>query len=113
MAVLEELGRRRGLSQALSNRDEETLEPLLAFVARYVARPKYASILIGVAGMLCDVYGPVVGQSEVIDEYFDKLRRQVREESRVQKTLLQLVGQIDAVMFAAEIQQDAPDEEEG
>jgi U3 small nucleolar RNA-associated protein 15 len=103
-AVLEELGRRRGLIQALSNRDEETLEMILAFTVGFISNPKYTPLLIGVANILCDIYADVLGQSDTIDEYFEKLHMHVRNECRAQKSLLQLVGQIDAVMYAAEVQ---------
>lgn len=36
VAVLEELGKRRGLTQALSNRDEESLEPILSFTTKFI-----------------------------------------------------------------------------
>ena len=109
MAVLEELGKRRGLSQALSNRDEETLEPILSFTARYIAKPRYTPVLIGVADRLCEIYGGVVGQSEIIDEHFDKLRRHIKDECRVQKCLLRLLGQIDSTVCAAELQSEDSD----
>jgi len=100
VAVLEELGKRRGLTQALSNRDEESLEPILSFTTKFITKPRYSPVLIGVADKLCDIYSGVVGQSENIDEYFDKLRRHVKDECRTQKSLLRLIGQIDAVMCA-------------
>jgi len=106
MAVLEELGRRRGLSQALSNRDEETLEPILAFTSNFISSPRFTPLLIGVANQLCDIYGDIAGQSDTIDEHFEKLRKQVQGECKTQKTLLRLLGQIDAVMYAAEVQGD-------
>ena len=102
MAVLEELGRRRGLITALSNRDEETLEPLLAFTTSFISNPRYTPVLIGVANQLCDIYSHVFGQSDTIDEYFEKLLLHVKAECRTQSSLLHLLGQIDAVMFAAE-----------
>jgi len=107
VAVLEELGKRRGLTIALSNRDEETLEPILSFTVRYITRPQFSSLLIGVAHKLCDIYGDVAGQSETIDELFDKLRNQVSSECRVQKSLLRIVGQLDAIMSMAELEDDA------
>ena len=101
IAVMEELGRRKGLMNALSNRDEETLEPLLAFTSQFIANPKYTPTLIGVANQLCDVYSQIFGQSDTIDEYFEKLHIQIKNECRSQSTLLQLIGQIDAVMYSA------------
>ena len=103
IGVLEELGRRRGLKIALENRDEETLEPILAFTASFIANPMYTPVLIGVAEMLCDAYAHVSGQSDIIDEYFQKLHNHVRSECNTQSILNQLIGQIDAVMYAAEV----------
>ncbi len=103
IAVLEELGRRRGLVIALSNRDEESLEPLLAFTANFISNPKYTPLLVGVANQLCEIYANVLGQSDSIDEYFEKLHVHVKNECRTQSVLNNLIGQIDAVMYAAEV----------
>jgi len=100
-AVLEELGRRRGLTIALSNRDEETLEPILAFTVRYIKEPRFASLLVGVSHRLIDIYGDVAGQSETIDELFAKLKNQVAAEARVQKKLLHLVGVLEGLVATA------------
>ena len=102
-AVLEELGRRpNGLTIALSNRDEESLEPLLAFTARYIARPRYSALLIGVANHLLDIYGDVAGESETMDELLNKLKNQVSTEVKTQMLLWRLVGQLDSVLTEAE-----------
>jgi len=106
LAVIEELGRRRGLILALSNRDEETLEPILSFTANFISNPRFAPTLIGVANLLCDIYATILGQSEVIDELFEKLRRNIKVECATQKILTRLVGQIDSVMYAAQEQLD-------
>lgn len=107
VAVIEELGKRKGLTIALSNRDEETLEPILAFTARYIARPRFASPLIGVANKLVEIYGDVSGQSELIDELFDKLQRQVADEALVQRKLLRMTGQLDTIMTCIAIEKQA------
>lgn len=99
--VLEELGRRRGLTHALSNRDEETLEPILRYVSRYIKKPNYTSILIGVAHILIDIYGDVVGESEEVDGLFRKLKHQIKLECKAQRSLMFLVGQIESSMSDA------------
>jgi U3 small nucleolar RNA-associated protein 15 len=104
VAVLEELGKRRGLSSALANRDEEMLEPILSFTIRYVTKPHFTGLLVGIAHKLIDVYGDVAGQSETIDELFAKLKSQVANECRAQKSLLRLVGHIDAIMSKSEME---------
>jgi len=106
VAILEELGKRRGLSVALSNRDEQTLEPILSFTVRYITRPQYSSLLVGVANILCDIYGDFAGQSETVDELFTKLKSHVKEECLVQKMLLRVVGQLDAIITVAEMQNE-------
>mmetsp|Transcript_13959 Transcript_13959/g.29434 ORF Transcript_13959/g.29434 Transcript_13959/m.29434 type:complete len:629 (-) Transcript_13959:65-1951(-) len=94
--VLEELGKRRGLTHALSNRDEETLEPLLRYVTRYIKRPNYTSLLVGVAHILIDIYGDVATESEEVGGLFRKLRHQIKLECKAQKSLMFLVGQIES-----------------
>mmetsp|Transcript_20067 Transcript_20067/g.46927 ORF Transcript_20067/g.46927 Transcript_20067/m.46927 type:complete len:633 (-) Transcript_20067:50-1948(-) len=96
--VLEELGKRRGLTHALSNRDEETLEPLLRYVTRYIKRPNYTSLLVGVAHILIDIYGDVAAESEEVGGLFRKLRHQIELECKAQKSLMFLVGQIESSM---------------
>jgi U3 small nucleolar RNA-associated protein 15 len=103
VAVLEELGKRRGLTAALANRDEELLEPILSFTIRYINRPHFTSLLVGIAYKLIDIYGDVAGQSETIDELFAKLKTEVGNECKAQKSLLRLVGQIDAIMTTSEM----------
>lgn len=103
IAVIEELGKRRGLVAALSNRDEETLEAVLSFTVRFIDNPQYTTHLVGVANILCDIYGSLWGQSAMVDELFAKLREKVAGECAVQRMLLRLLGQIDFVMATAEI----------
>lgn len=103
VAVLEELGKRRGISAALANRDEEMLEPILSFTIRYITKPHFTSLLIGISHMLIDVYGDVAGQSETIDELFSKLKSHVANECRAQKNLIRLLGHIDAIMEKEEM----------
>lgn len=111
IAVIEELGKRRGLAIALSNRDEESLDAVLSFTTRFVDDPRYTPHLIGVAHALCDIYGSLRGQSSAVDELFARLREKVASECAVQKMLLRLLGQIDYVMTTAEIL--AAEEREG
>jgi hypothetical protein len=58
--------------------------------------PALAALLIGVADKLIDIYGDVVGQSEMIIE-FEKLKKQVKDESRAQKAAISGSRQPDAI----------------
>ena len=101
IAVLEELGKRRALTIALSNRDEERLEPVVAFAIRNISKPHFTSQIIGLSNKLIDIYQSVAGESEVVDELFRKLKVQIKNECRTQQTLMRVVGQLDAVMAAS------------
>lgn len=59
-SVLGELAARAGLNAALGGRDEASLAPLLAHVARHIADPRHTRLLAGVAHRLLDAYGSVV-----------------------------------------------------
>lgn len=102
VAVLEELGRRQGLKIALSNRDEESLETVLSFIHSFICMPRYTPIIVGVTNILCDIYGYVFGQSETVDELFQKIRNKVKSECATMKKMLNLLGQINSIMYVAE-----------
>lgn len=97
VTVLEELCRRNGLTIALSGRDEITLEPIVSFVGRYFNHPRYASIVVQVAHKLIDIYASIVGFSEIIDELFAKLRREVHSEVAFQKDAMRIIGSIECI----------------
>ena len=97
-AVIEELGRRRGLTTALANRDEETVEPLLSFTIRYITKPTYTVVLTTVANRLIDIYGELAGQSDVVDELFQKLKKHIADEVRAQKRLLHVYGEMEGLI---------------
>lgn len=101
VTVLEELSRRSGLAIALSGRDEETLEPLMAFVARYTNHPKYSKLVIQVVHKILDLYAGVLGRSDVIDELFSKLQRQVKAEVSFQQDIMRVVGSLDGIISAS------------
>ena len=98
VTVLEELGRRNGLTIALTGRDEVTLEPLLAFCARYISNPRYAMLIVQVMERILDLYSTVLGQSDAIDELFLKLRKQVKLEYSFHKEIIKVLGSLDGVI---------------
>ncbi len=101
ITVLEELCFRSGLTIAISGRDEQSLEPMLSFMARYIAHPRYSPLLTQVAQKLLDIYSPVLGRSDGIDELFFKLQRQVRSEITFQKEIMKVLGSLDCVIQAS------------
>merc|ERR1711991_950622 len=83
VSLLQELILRGTLQIALSGRDEDTLEPLLRFMVKYICVPKYSTILIDVCQVIFDLYTTVLGQSITIDELFFQIKNQVEREINV------------------------------
>ena len=98
VSMLEELGRREGLTIALSGRDEAGLEPLLSFLVKYVCVPALATTLIDTCNRVLELYAAVLGSCVVVDELFLKLRQKLQGELKVQKSLLEMVGVLDTVL---------------
>jgi len=101
VSVVEELVQRNGLRIALQGRDQQTLQPVVAFLARQITSPPFSQVLIGVANLLLDMYAPVLGQSAAIDELFVKLRNVLEAEVRLQAELAQLMGAMDVLLAGA------------
>ncbi|KAJ0404315.1 hypothetical protein P43SY_003228 [Pythium insidiosum] len=99
-SMLEELRLRVGLERALAGRDEEALEPLLAFLIKYVTDPKYSALLLQVCTLVCDLYASKLGQSMLVDQLFVKLHEKIAEELRLHKQIKGVVGMMDTVMAA-------------
>ncbi|KAJ3149872.1 snoRNA-binding rRNA-processing protein [Geranomyces michiganensis] len=98
ISLMEELRNRDGLRQALGGRDDKSLEPVLRFVAKNVATPRYANFLIDVANILLDIYEPVFGQAPEIDELLRRLRTKVQQEVQLQTRLSEVMGFMAALL---------------
>ena len=108
VTVLEELCHRSGLTIALQGRDERTLEPLLSFAARYVAHPRYASLVLAVTHRLMDLYAGVLGHSDSIDDLFLKLYRQVKAEMGMQRKMMKVKGTLDGIISTSHLISEEP-----
>ena len=97
-AVLEELSQRGepALRAALHGRDEAELEPVLAFVTRFVAHPRFAPVLVPVCEAVLDAYD--VGASAGVDALVGKLDQQVKAEVAVQEELQRTMGEVEMVL---------------
>lgn len=99
VSLIQELIHRDGLRQALSGRDDISLEPLAQFLVRNINNPRYTALLVDVTMVMIDMYTAVLGQSPLIDELFVRLRAKVKLEIAFQKQLLAVVGSME-MLFA-------------
>ena len=79
-ALLEEMVARGALDQALGGRDDVSLEPLMAFLIKYVSKPRYSKLLVRVCERILALYAKVLGTSPVIDDLIYRLNHKVKEE---------------------------------
>lgn len=98
VSMIEELIHRDGLHAALSGRDEQSLQPIVCFLLRYICNPRYAQLLISVTDLILDIYSAVVGQSLMIGELFDKLKMKLEREIELETQFSELVGVLDTIM---------------
>jgi len=77
------------------------LEPVLRLLVKYVTDPRFGEMVCDVAGIVIEMYTPVLGQSPLIDSLFLRLRKKVSAELRFQKELLKTKGALDMVLATA------------
>ncbi|WVQ95554.1 hypothetical protein IAU59_002651 [Kwoniella sp. CBS 9459] len=100
-ALIQELIHRDALRIALQGRDDVTLEPILSFLTRHVTDPRFGEMASEVAGVLIDIYTPVLGQSPVLDEMMARIQTRIERELSFQRELMKLRGALDMTLAQA------------
>lgn len=98
VSLLHELVQREGLQIALSGRDDQALKPVLEFVCKNIANPRYTALLVAVSDVILDIYAPSMGQSPLIDDLFVKLKQRVKMELDFQEKLFQTLGAMETIL---------------
>ncbi|KAL1117538.1 hypothetical protein AAG570_003854 [Ranatra chinensis] len=107
VALLQELIRRKGLQNAIINRDDKSLVPLLKFVVRYINDCRFTSVLIDVANVVIDCCEDRL--DELSPENLDLLRRlsrKLKEEEDLTLELLRVSGGIRMLLAASTVDSD-------
>lgn len=102
ISIIREILYRNGLEIALSKRDENTLEPLISFLINTIPNPLHTKILVEVMSQLLDLYASELGKSVVFDEMFFKMQKRLEKEIQLNKSMQQLLGQIDLIIGSAD-----------
>ena len=97
-ALLEEMIARGALDVGLSGRDDVSLEPLMAFLIKYVSKPRFSKLLVKVCERVLSLYSPVLGRSPVIDDLIYRLNVKIKEELQLQMRLLKLNGSLGLIL---------------
>lgn len=101
LTLLTALRHRSALRAALQGRDEVTLTPLLRWLARHIADPRYVRLLTDVALNVLDLYAGQLGSDDRSENSLDGLvaglHRKVRHAVEMAKTATATGGMLDFV----------------
>ncbi|KAG4301463.1 hypothetical protein PCANB_002378 [Pneumocystis canis] len=93
--VINELKHRLGLRQALQNRDDISLEPILRWLIRYLSNPRYVFTIIEVIMLIIDLYGVALGHSILIQSLLLRLSKRVSREIEFCKNACSCNGMLE------------------
>jgi len=85
----------------LAGRDDVLLEPILRLLLKYVADPRFGVMVADIAGVVIDMYRPVIGQAPLVDGLFLRLRKKVAAEIRFQEEIMKVKGALTMILSSA------------
>ncbi|KAK4234562.1 WD40-repeat-containing domain protein [Achaetomium macrosporum] len=85
---------------ALEGRDELSVLPLLKWVGKYIADPRFLAVCVDVAYHLLDLYSEHVGGSAELALQFQALLGKVSKEVEKAQMAIQTNGMVESLMFA-------------
>ncbi len=101
LTLLTALRHRSALRDALENRDEVTVQPILQWVCRHIVDPRFTAICTDVGLHLLDLYAEYVAASAELDAGFQLLWRRVRREVEHAQLACQTTGMVESLMMGA------------
>ncbi|KAI8449218.1 WD40-repeat-containing domain protein [Phakopsora pachyrhizi] len=96
--LIRELIHRDGLHQALSEKNEATLEPILRFLIKHFTDPRWFTIASDVLNCIIELYNSVFGKSQTIDSLILTLFNKISSELKLHSSLFGLTGQIEIIL---------------
>lgn len=98
LTVLTELRHRSGLKRALINREPSQLEPVFAWVVKFIGDLRYREMIIQIVGSLIELYGTELGSSEVSRRAVGKVLKLLDREIDRAQGAQQMVGQLEMLI---------------
>jgi U3 small nucleolar RNA-associated protein 15 len=102
LTVLDALVHRSALKTALSNRNSETLMPLLKWLNKNIASHQYVQLKADTAMMVLELYGHEMGRSREIDSEIRRLHSSVRQSCELAQMCLGTLGMVNLLEADAE-----------
>jgi U3 small nucleolar RNA-associated protein 15 len=101
LTLLTALVHRSALRAALSGRNSTSLVPVLKWLDRHVADPRFVKLTSDVAMVLLDIYGEHMGESREVDLALEKLHDEVRRGAEVAQMCWSTMGMLDLLQAGA------------
>jgi len=101
LTLLVALRHRSALREALKDRDEVTVLPILKWVRKHLPSTRFASICIDVAFHLLDLYSEYVGGSTVLATQFRQLYGRVKLEVEKAQMAIMTGGMVESLRSGA------------
>ncbi|KAF3933125.1 Beta-TrCP [Dactylella cylindrospora] len=100
--ALTALKHQSALRTALQGRNEETLKPIMKYLAKHLQDPRFFNFLSDVTMLLLDLYANSLGQSKEIDSMVIKIWDRVNEEIKKSKNATEVHGMLSLLLAGSE-----------
>jgi len=102
LTILDALVHRSALRTALSNRNSETIMPLLKWLNRNISNHQFVRLKSDTAMMVLELYGDQMGKSREIDTEIRRLHTGVRQSCEIAQMCLGTLGMVGLLEADAE-----------
>ncbi|KAI9833626.1 MAG: hypothetical protein M1819_003579 [Sarea resinae] len=101
LTLLTALRHRSATRAALQGRDEVTLQPILKWIGKHIADPRYVRTAVDVGVLIIDLYSAQMGSSPEIDGLIKILHERVRKEVERAQQACQTEGMLSMLIAGA------------
>ena len=97
-SIIDELVDRNTLKLALFNEDQDSLINILKLIKDKIHNPSKMNQIIYLMELINKFYGVFKGKNEEINNLFNEIEKEINEEIKFEKEMIQLNSDIDAVI---------------
>ena len=83
---------------ALSDRDEQSLQPIYKWICKYITNPRHVHMCVDIGMIIFDLYAEQTGESEDIDHLTKRHHQVVRLEVQRSQQAWQTQGMVEMLM---------------
>lgn len=95
VTIIHELQHREGLRQALANRDDVSLDPIIRLLTKHLCHPLYSRAMADCLLVLLDIYGPALASSALVESSVERLHTKIEREIVTSQDASRLVGMLE------------------